>query len=119
MQFLSAIAGNPPRQTLDVSKKRGIKVVSISGDSWTSAKGALRMLKRGTARYVDEHTIEMIQEDYRHLSEGRQPAPSRIPAVVATNLVCISDSGEGGFLRYPQRSLHSGPAYPGLARKAA
>ena len=98
--------------------KRGVKVVSISsGDSWTSSKGALRMVRRGTARYVNEHTVQMIDADYRYLSEGRQPAPpSRIPAVVAR--VPISDSGFDGFLRYPQRSLATGRPYPALARAA-
>lgn len=100
--------------------KRGVKVQSISGDSWTSIKGALRLVRRGTARYVDEHTVQMIDSDYRYLSAGRQaPAPSRLPAVMATEATFTTDSGFDGFLRYPQRSQHSGPAYPALARRAA
>ena len=99
--------------------KRGVKVVSIEqGDSWTSIKAALRLVKRGMARYVDEHTVQLIDADYRFLSEGRQPVPTepqRIPAVAAR--VPISDSGFDGFLRYPQRSQDNGPAYPALVRR--
>jgi hypothetical protein len=91
--------------------KRGVKVVSVDGESWTSIKAALRLVKRGMARYINEHTVQRI--------EGRQPvpAPSRLPAVVHSDPM-IHDSGVSGFLRYPQRSGGNGQPYPALARAA-
>jgi hypothetical protein len=99
--------------------KRGVKVVSVDGESWTSIKAALRLVKRGMARYINEHTVQRIDSDYRYLSEGRQPvpAPSRLPAVVHSDPM-IHDSGVSGFLRYPQRSGGNGQPYPALARAA-
>ena len=48
--------------------KRAIVIRNSSGGSYTSRKKALKYVASGRARYIDEKTIEMIEEDHRHLA---------------------------------------------------
>lgn len=118
---------NPPRQTLQLSNsKRDIRVLSTAGGAFTNRKSALNLVKRGLARYLDESTVVMIEDDYRYMSEGRQPAPPvKLETTTARWFSQIRDSGQLGFLRYPQDSGVTGEPHPYFAprrqleRKAA
>jgi hypothetical protein len=43
----------------------------IDGPGWTSAKQAIKYIKRGQARFVTNTEIEFIESDYRSVSAGR------------------------------------------------
>lgn len=100
-----------------MSKRRAIKILNAHGGSWTSRSQALKFLASGRARYVDEFTIRMIEDDPRHLAAdpGRQNlelvsahSPS-LQVVEAPKVVEIHDAMAGQtFLHYPQRDQTSG-----------
>ncbi len=54
-----------------MSQTRGVRILNGHGGSWTSRPRALTLVKSGRARYVDEHTIEFIETDRRHIAVGR------------------------------------------------
>lgn len=54
-----------------MSKTRGVRILNGHGGSWTSRPRALTLVSSGRARYVDEHTIEFIEADRRHIAVGR------------------------------------------------
>ena len=54
-----------------MSKARGVRILNGHGGSWTSRPRALTLVASCRARYVDEHTIEFIEGDPRHIAVGR------------------------------------------------
>lgn len=114
-----------------MSKKRAIRILNAHGGSHTSRKQALKYLESGRARYVDETTIRMIEDDPRHLaaSPERQMAAAANPPASSSHSPRLEivarpqaeerpfyafDMGQT-FLPYPQRNMST----PGRLRRAA
>jgi hypothetical protein len=68
-----------------------------------SRKAAVKLLRRGVARYVDPRTIEMIESDYRYLPLGRQhrhsPAIDQVP--MPAPIADLKGESLRTFARYP------------------
>jgi hypothetical protein len=54
--------------------KKGVRIVTAEGDSWTSQRGARRMIGRGTAERQPDGTLCLVRSDYRILSEPSHEA---------------------------------------------
>ncbi len=85
--------------------------IQVIGGNMTSAKRALQLIERGRARYVDEHTIELLPVAIASLE---LPPPSRgahspTPDPVRLEPSCDPFLGQT-FLHYPQ---------PGSFKRAA
>lgn len=100
-----------------MSKQRAIRILNAHGGSFTSRKQAIRFIETGRARYVDERTIEMIEDDYRHLAAGGRnviempAAPENSPSIdrVSTYSPCavFQIDAHQTFLPYPQTDQRS------------
>lgn len=118
-----------------MSKHRAVKIRNAHGGGYTSRKQAIKFLEQGRARYVDESTIEMIEDDYRHvaaIASAETPAPYvRCLHSARLNPVAYLEGDfpvetRQTFLRYPQKNQTStrrlnlmpwGIAHPGAARR--
>lgn len=49
-----------------MSKKRAIHILNCASQPFTSRHNALRWIEQGRARYIDELTIEMVEDHPRH-----------------------------------------------------
>jgi hypothetical protein len=88
--------------------KRAVRILNPSGGAgWTSVKQAIRFVEQGRARYVDEVSIEMIEDDYRHISAGRIEPPPRphSPAPLDVSYVYKGPANLRTFAYYPDPLL--------------
>ena len=94
-----------PSQTPMTNPKRAIRVLNGTGGAFTSAKRAKVFVDRGRARRIDQHTIEMIETDYRHLSAVRSiEQPRTVAATSPTPIRVYEYDGPENlrtFARYP------------------
>ena len=59
-----------------MSSRRAVKIRNpLGGCGYTSAKQAIKLMKRGQARPVGENEIEIIASDYRAQSAERTTTP--------------------------------------------
>lgn len=91
-----------------------MRILNSAGKAFTSRRKALRYVAGGRARYIDEHTIEMIWEDRRHqaavasaesggvadATRSHGPALRIVPRLVNHGPRVLTPLG---FLHYPQR----------------
>ena len=96
-----------------MSKGNAVRILNSAGKDFTSRRKALRYIAGGRARYIDEHTIEMIPEDRRHqaciasansTSGATHAAHSPVFEIVARHgLSSTKVLVPLGFLHYPHK----------------
>jgi hypothetical protein len=107
------------------TKRRAVFIRNAHGNPYTSRVQALKYMTSGRARYVDEFTIEMIVDDFRHVAscperqeESRvitaPPPHSPSISIIPRPQRIISRPGQT-FLHYPHANQTSTSA---LHRKA-
>jgi len=97
--------------------KASIKVTASSGDTWTTRRGARRLVSRGLADELPNGTLQMHEQDHRYQCEpaAAQGPQLEVIAPRAAPMVHLE-----GFLPYPQATQTTAARglrgkYPGLA----
>jgi hypothetical protein len=79
--------------------------VTVIGGNPTSAKRALELISRGRAKYVDEHTIELVSSPLAETADERSPvapAPRHSPRLGRVVQFRPDTFTGQTFLHYPQ-----------------
>jgi hypothetical protein len=90
--------------------KRAVRILNpVGGAGYTSAKQAIRFVAQGRARYVDETSIEMIEDDHRHIAAGRSfaepPRPHSASSPLDVSYVYKGPANLRTFAYYPDPLL--------------
>jgi hypothetical protein len=105
--------------------KCNVKVVSSTGEAWTTKRGARRMIGRGLAVQLASGVLQMVETDPRFACETPSASGPQLVVMPAPDSYYQPDTYLfDGFLPYPQarqESIARGlkGKYPAIGRRAA